>query len=137
MESLPTGQAEVIKLGTPNRLEVECRHRYFPRGALPRLGETRSTVRSSGTSPEMVELESRILGTVLRGGSLPKAMALVDYGKCQPERCPSGLCRSVEACPKGILSQEAPFEMPDPYPSMCLGCGICASACPAGAVRLV
>jgi translation initiation factor RLI1 len=68
---------------------------------------------------------------------VPKAMALIDYGKCQPEKCQSGICLSVLACPKGILSQEGPYEMPDPYPTMCVGCGICTSACPSQAIRLL
>jgi translation initiation factor RLI1 len=61
---------------------------------------------------------------------MPKPRAMVDYRKCQPEECDEGICLAASACPKGIVSQEVPHEMPDLSPDVCVGCGICAQACP-------
>jgi len=66
---------------------------------------------------------------------MPKQRAMIDYGKCQPEKCDQGICLAVLGCPKKVLKQEAPYEMPDPNPSMCVGCGLCAQACPLKAIR--
>jgi translation initiation factor RLI1 len=68
---------------------------------------------------------------------MPKQMVMVDYRKCQPENCEEGICLAALACPHKILKQEAPYEMPDPNPSMCVGCGVCAQACPLKAIRVV
>jgi translation initiation factor RLI1 len=68
---------------------------------------------------------------------MPKKMALVDYSACRPDRCDRGICLAALACPRHILSQEAAYEMPDPNPSMCVGCGVCAGRCPLKAIRLV
>ena len=68
---------------------------------------------------------------------MAKPIAVVDYSKCQPEHCIEGLCAAVLACPRGLLKQEAAFEMPDPSPVMCLGCGTCSLACPREAIRLI
>lgn len=67
---------------------------------------------------------------------MPKPTSLIDYQKCSPEDCENGICLAVLACPNKVLRQEAPYEMPDPYPGMCLGCGSCVLACPLGAVRV-
>ena len=68
---------------------------------------------------------------------MPKQRAMVDYGVCQPEKCKGGICLAVLACPNKVLKQEEPYEMPDPNPSMCVGCGLCAVACPLKAIRLM
>lgn len=68
---------------------------------------------------------------------MPKKMALIDYQKCQPKECEGGICLAVLACPKKLLSQEEPYEMPDPAPAMCLNCGLCVKACPMKAIRLM
>lgn len=68
---------------------------------------------------------------------MPKQIAMIDYGKCQPEKCDQGICLAVLACPNKVLKQEAAYEMPDPSPSMCVGCGLCAQACPLKAIRVM
>jgi len=68
--------------------------------------------------------------------NMPKLRSMIDYRRCDPSLCERGICRAVLACPNHVLRQEAPFEMPDPYPSMCVGCAVCAQACPMGAVRV-
>jgi translation initiation factor RLI1 len=68
---------------------------------------------------------------------VPKQMAVVDYSRCQPERCDGGICLAALACPNRILKQEARYEMPDPNPAMCVGCGSCAQACPTKAIQMM
>jgi translation initiation factor RLI1 len=67
---------------------------------------------------------------------MPKPRALLDYRKCHPEKCEKGICLAASACLNGVLSQKALHEMPDLSPAMCVGCGICAQACPFKAVRM-
>ena len=67
---------------------------------------------------------------------MPKKMALVDYGKCHPEYCDSGICAAVLSCPHKLFQQEAPYEVPMPNPSLCQGCGKCTLACPLKAIQL-
>jgi len=68
---------------------------------------------------------------------MAKQTAVVDYEKCHPEKCDKGICLAVLACPNKVLRQEAPYEMPDPNPSMCVGCSLCAQACPLKAIRMM
>ena len=67
---------------------------------------------------------------------MPRKMALIHYEKCQPELCPGGICQAVAACPRKLLKQEAPYEIPMPDPSLCRGCADCVRACPAGAIEV-
>ena len=69
--------------------------------------------------------------------NMPKQAVIINYQFCQPELCEGGICLAVLACPRKLLKQEEPFEMPDPYPNMCIGCAICVQACPKGAVQMV
>lgn len=66
---------------------------------------------------------------------MPSKMALVDFGKCTPDQCAE--CPAVKACPRKLLRQEAPGEPPMTNPSLCRGCGDCARACPAKAIKVV
>jgi len=68
---------------------------------------------------------------------MPKKMAVVDYSKCEPKECENGICLAVLACPNKVLKQEEPYEMPDTNPSMCVGCGLCAQACPLKAIIMM
>lgn len=68
---------------------------------------------------------------------MPKQVAVVDYRRCQPEQCDEGICLAVSACPAKILKQAAPYEMPNPSPAMCVGCGLCTQACPVKAIRMM
>jgi translation initiation factor RLI1 len=67
---------------------------------------------------------------------MPKPAVVVDYQSCQVERCGQGNCPAVLKCPHKILRQEAYFEMPDVYPGLCRGCGVCIPACPFGAIKI-
>ena len=61
----------------------------------------------------------------------------MDYERCDPESCEDGICAAAKVCEKKVLRQEAPGEMPDIYPSLCLGCIDCIVACPRDAIRLM
>ncbi len=67
---------------------------------------------------------------------MPKKIALIDYSKCHPEYCDSGICKAVLTCPHKLLKQERPYEAPLPHPSLCQGCAKCVVACPLKAVQL-
>ena len=68
---------------------------------------------------------------------MPKPRVVADHRNCQPEQYDEGICLAVLVCPHKILGQEAPYEMPDPNPAMCVGCGICAQACPLKAIQMM
>ena len=67
---------------------------------------------------------------------MPGTIALVDYRTCDPGRCFGGRCPAVEACPRGLLRQEEPYDEPMLDSSICRGCGDCVPACPQGAIKL-
>ena len=68
---------------------------------------------------------------------MPGKQAFVDYRKCDPTACERGVCAASLACRLKILSQEAPYEPPEPYPYPCRGCEDCVRTCPLGAVRVM
>jgi translation initiation factor RLI1 len=68
---------------------------------------------------------------------MPSKTALVDYKKCHPEKCDSGVCAAVLACSHKLIKQETPYEIPMMDPSVCRGCGDCVRACPLKAIKIV
>jgi translation initiation factor RLI1 len=68
---------------------------------------------------------------------MPNQTSVVDYDRCQPLQCDNGICNVVGACPHGFLFQEKAFELPEPRPGACVGCGICTQACLHDAVRMI
>jgi Fe-S-cluster-containing hydrogenase component 2 len=67
---------------------------------------------------------------------MPGKKALVNYNKCEPERCDGGICTAALACSRKVLTQEAPYEIPMTDPSPCKGCSDCALACPLKAIEM-
>lgn len=63
-------------------------------------------------------------------------MVVVHYSKCHPEHCDKGICAAVLTCPRNLLKQEAPYEVPMPAPSLCPGCAKCVLACPFKVIQL-
>ena len=68
---------------------------------------------------------------------MPGKIALIDFNKCNPQICNSGICLAVQACTHNMLKQEAPSEIPMPDPFLCRGCGDCVRACPLDAIKIV
>lgn len=68
---------------------------------------------------------------------MPKKMVVVNYRECRPEACERGICLAMLTCPYKVLRQEAPYEIPDPSPAICVGCGKCAQACPYRAIQMM
>jgi hypothetical protein len=68
---------------------------------------------------------------------MPEKRALVDYNKCCPDQCDSGICTAALACPHKLLEQEALYEIPMPNPSICKGRAKCVLACLLGAIKLM
>ncbi len=66
-----------------------------------------------------------------------RKMALVNYNACDPEKCDGGSCAAALACPRRVLKQEAPREIPVTDPFLCRGCGDCVIACPLRAIAVV
>ncbi len=67
---------------------------------------------------------------------MPDKIALIDFGKCHPEKCDKGICAAALACSHRLLRQEAPCEIPMPDPSLCRGCADCVRACPQKAIKI-
>ncbi|MDP2719766.1 MAG: ferredoxin [Dehalococcoidia bacterium] len=62
--------------------------------------------------------------------------AVIDNDLCDPEKCGNGTCAALPECPRKLIKQEAPYEVPYVYgdPSLCRGCFSCIQACPLKAV---
>jgi translation initiation factor RLI1 len=67
---------------------------------------------------------------------MPGKIALVDYNKCHPEQCESGMCKAAQACRYKLLKQEKSYDIPMSDPFVCRGCGDCVRACPAKAIGI-
>lgn len=66
-----------------------------------------------------------------------KKMAVIDFSRCLPEQCDSGICAASLACPHKLLKQEAVNEIPMAHPSsICQGCAKCVVACPLKAIQI-
>jgi Fe-S-cluster-containing hydrogenase component 2 len=68
---------------------------------------------------------------------MPKKTVVIDYQTCEPDQCEGGICQAALWCERRVLTQEAPYEMPDANVSMCLSCALCMQACPKGAVCMM
>lgn len=68
---------------------------------------------------------------------MPRKTVVVDYQACDPKQCESGICQAALLCERKVLTQEAPYEMPDTKASMCLSCSLCIQACPKNAVYVM
>lgn len=69
---------------------------------------------------------------------MPKKVAVVDYTRCNPEKCDCGTCLAAGECEHGNLRQESPYETPEINPSKwCHGCARCVQACPLEAIRIL
>lgn len=68
---------------------------------------------------------------------MPKLKAMIDYTRCRPERCDTGVCVAVSKCPHGTLIQDAPWEIPYILQDFCVGCGTCSVACPFKAIKMM
>lgn len=66
-----------------------------------------------------------------------KKVAIIDYKMCHPEKCERGICKVLVACSNKLIKQEEPYEMPDIFPDMCIGCAQCVTACPFGALKMI
>lgn len=67
---------------------------------------------------------------------MPGKMALVNYHRCRPDQCDSGICKAVLECPLKLIKQEGPYEIPMTDPFACKGCGACVRACTARAIDM-
>jgi len=68
---------------------------------------------------------------------MPKKTIVVDYQACDPKQCENGICKAALECERKVLTQEAPYEMPDNNAAMCLSCALCMQACPRGAIHVM
>jgi translation initiation factor RLI1 len=63
-------------------------------------------------------------------------VALVNFNKCQPDKCEGGICKAAQACRYKLVKQEKLYEMPITDPFICRGCGECVNACPFKAIEI-
>jgi translation initiation factor RLI1 len=63
-------------------------------------------------------------------------IALVNYNKCVPKNCESGVCSASRVCRYKLIKQENAYEAPMTDPMICRGCGDCVRACPWKAIEI-
>jgi len=68
---------------------------------------------------------------------MPGKTALINFGKCQPDKCGDGTCAAAAVCKYKLIKQDKPGEIPMTDPFICRGCGDCARACPLKAIEIV
>ncbi|MBI2831610.1 MAG: 4Fe-4S binding protein [Chloroflexi bacterium] len=68
---------------------------------------------------------------------MPGKVALVEFEKCDPSKCEKGVCAAAQVCPRKLVKQETPYEIPMFHPTICKGCSECARVCPQKAVKIV
>ncbi|MCD6574671.1 4Fe-4S binding protein [Candidatus Aerophobetes bacterium] len=68
---------------------------------------------------------------------MPKPKAVIDYTRCHPEECDTGICIAVEKCSFGVLRQDSPGETPYTLQGFCVGCGKCSVVCPFKAIKMM
>jgi len=62
-------------------------------------------------------------------------VVVIDYTKCQPNKCSHGICAASAECPNKVLRQEAAYEFPFSHPSRFRrGCAKWGQACPSKAI---
>jgi len=66
---------------------------------------------------------------------MPSKIAIVNYNKCDPSKCKDGVCKAISACPKKVVKQEEPYEVPFINVGLCSGCYKCIPSCPEGAIE--
>ncbi|MBT3363200.1 MAG: 4Fe-4S binding protein [Chloroflexi bacterium] len=67
---------------------------------------------------------------------MPGKLAIVDFNKCQPDKCENGVCSAARACEKKLMKQLDPYDPPMTRSVSCKGCGDCVTACPFEAVSI-
>jgi len=67
---------------------------------------------------------------------MAKKTAFIDPDKCAPETCDRGICSAKAKCPRKVIKQQEPYEVPFVYGGgeLCGGCFACQEACPSGAI---
>jgi NAD-dependent dihydropyrimidine dehydrogenase PreA subunit len=68
---------------------------------------------------------------------IAKPIPTIDFKKCHPDECENGICVAGDACPHRVFIQEIPYGFPMHIASMCVGCGLCMTACPLRAIRMI
>ncbi len=66
---------------------------------------------------------------------MPKAIAVIQWDRCQPQACGDGNCNARPSCKKKVIKQDKPGEPPYIL-GPCVGCGECVEFCPMGAIKM-
>ena len=69
---------------------------------------------------------------------MARKIPVLDYARCDPEACASGICLAAVECAYGSLVQRDPYEQPEINPAKwCHSCAKCALVCPRQAIRMM